>query len=141
MAITQLSVFLDNKPGKLAEVLCLLKDKGINMRALSLAETADYGILRMIVSDLPAAESVLQEKSAVTRTSVTAVRVDDRAGAMYDVVSVLGSAGINIEYVYAFTSPVSGNAYVVLRTDDAERCEAALRENGIGTLSDEEMEL
>ena len=141
MAITQLSVFLDNKPGKLAEVLRLLKDKNINMRALSLAETADYGILRMIVADVPAAENVLRETSAVMRTAVTAGRMDDRAGALYDIVSVLGNAGINIEYVYAFTSPVSGNAYVVLRTNDAERCEAALRENGIDTLSDSEMEL
>ena len=141
MAITQLSVFLDNKPGKLAEVLRLLKDKNINMRALSLAETADYGILRMIVADVPAAENVLRETSAVMRTAVTAVRMDDRAGALYDMVSVLGNAGINIEYVYAFTSPVSGNAYVVLRTNDVELCEKVLLENGIDTLSDNEMEL
>ena len=141
MAITQLSVFLDNKPGKLAGVLRLLKEKNINMRALSLAETADYGILRLIVSDIPAAESVLKETSAVTQTPVTAVRMDDRAGALYEVVSVLGNAEINIEYMYAFTSPVSGNAYVVLRTDDSARCEELLRENGIPTLSDEEMEL
>ena len=77
MAITQLSVFLDNKPGKLAGVLRLLKERNINMRALSLAETADYGILRLIVSDIPAAENVLKETSAVTRTPVTAVRTEE----------------------------------------------------------------
>ena len=141
MAITQLSVFMDNKPGRLAEVLRYLKDKNINMRALSLAETADYGILRLIVSDPAEAESALREASAVTRTPVTAVRMEDRAGALYDIVSILGPEGINIEYVYAFTSPVSGNAYVVLRTDDVEKCEEALHAAGIPTLSDEEMKL
>ena len=139
MAITQLSVFLENKPGKLAETVKRISEAGINIRAMSLADTKDFGILRLIVSDVAKTKALLTEQAIVTETEVVAVRMDDQAGALYRILKVLDGAQINVEYLYAFTGTKSDSAYVVLRVDNAGAAEKLLAESGVSTLSDAEL--
>ncbi len=139
MAITQLSVFLENKPGQLARAVKVISEAGVNIRAMSIADTMDFGILRIIVSDICATKELLRDMSIVTETSVIAVKMDDQAGALYRVLQVLNEAEINLEYMYAFTGSAAYSAYVVLRVDDVEQAEAVLNAKGIRTLSDAEI--
>lgn len=139
MAVTQLSVFLENKPGRLADTVRTLKEHAINIRALSLADTKDFGILRLIVSDTALAKDVLSGVSVVMTTDVLALRMDDKSGALSDILQVFEDADINIEYMYAFTGSDAGSAYVVLRVDRIEESEAALKAAGIDVLTDEEL--
>ena len=139
MAITQLSVFLENKPGKLAETVKRISEAGVNIRAMSLADTKDFGILRLIVSDVAATKALLTEQAIVTETDVVAVRMDDQAGALYRILKVLDGAQINVEYLYAFTGTKSDSAYVVLRVDNADAAEKLLAAGGVSTLSDAEL--
>jgi hypothetical protein len=128
----QISVFLENKPGSLYAVLKKLKEWNVNLRALSLADTAEFGVLRFIVEhpeDLVA--RLKEENFAATLTEVLAVGVEDRPGGLCDVVEVLTKAGISIEYLYAFVSPKGDRAYVVLRVEDLETAKKILEEKGI----------
>ena len=139
MAITQLSAFLENKPGTLAEAVAAISDAGINMRALSVADTNEFGVLRVIVSDVPKTKEVLSELTIASETPVIAVKMSDEAGSLKQILDILQAADINIEYVYAFTSASAGNAYVVMRVDDVEGAEAELQKAGKETLSDEHL--
>ena len=139
MAITQLSVFLENKPGQLAAAVKLISEGGVNIRALSLADTRDFGILRLIVSDNKKAKELLMEKSIVTETPVIAVKMEDEAGALNRILQSLQEEQINVEYLYAFTGSAAYSAYVVLRVDDAAHAELVLKNAGISTLSDPEL--
>lgn len=134
MAIKQLSVFVENKPGKLLDIVKTLADAQINIRAMSIADTKDFGILRLIVSDAERAKDILSEDCVVTVTSVIAAEMSDRAGALSTVLTALGNAGINIEYMYAFTASTQLGAYVVIRVNNNDEAEKALRDNGIATL-------
>ena len=140
MAITQLSVFLENRPGQLAAAVRTISEADINIRALSLADTKDFGLLRLIVDDIPKAKDVLSERSIVLETPVIAARMDDEAGALNHILQLLETTKINVEYMYAFTGAAAGSAYVVLRVDDAGTAEAALRAGGVSLLTDEEMD-
>ena len=140
MAITQISVFLENRPGQLAAAIRTISEAGINLRALSLADTKDFGLLRLIVDDVPKAKAVLSEHSIVLETPVLAVRMDDEAGALNNILKLLETMQINVEYVYAFTGATAGSAYVVLRVDDAEAAEAALSAGGVSLLTDADMD-
>ena len=140
MAITQISVFLENRPGQLAAAIRTISEAGINLRALSLADTKDFGLLRLIVDDVPKAKAVLSEHSIVLETPVLAVRMDDEAGALNNILKLLETTQINVEYVYAFTGATAGSAYVVLRVDDAEAAEAALSAGGVSLLTDADMD-
>ena len=139
MAITQLSAFLENTPGTLCETISAITDAGVNIRALSVADTKDFGILRIIVSDIEKTKAAINNDTVVKETPVIAVKMNDEAGALNSVLRVLRTAGINIEYVYAFTGAVHGNAYVVLRVDDVDQAEKMLGENGINTLGDSDI--
>ena len=139
MAITQLSAFLENKPGVLLEALTALKEAGVNLRALSVADSKDFGILRLIVSDVEKTRDIFGENIIVKDTPVIAVKMDDQTGALSNVLAILRDAGVNIEYVYAFTGAMQGSAYVVLRVDDIEGAENILTQKGIKTLNDEDM--
>ena len=140
MAITQLTVFLENRPGQLAKAVRLISDAGINLRALSLADTKDFGLLRLIVDDVPKAKAVLSEQSIVLETPVIAARMDDVSGALDRILRLLEKTQINVEYMYAFTGAAAGSAYVVLRVDDSAAAEAALQSGGVALLTDAEME-
>lgn len=139
MAITQLSAFLENTPGTLYQAVSAISDAGVNIRALSVADTRDFGILRLIVSDLEKTKKVLSDGVVITETKVIAAKMSDQAGALKKILRIIQDTGVNIEYVYAFTSPVAGSAYVVLRVDDEAGAEAVLAQSGIETLSDEDM--
>ena len=136
MAITQLSAFLENTPGTLYKAVSAISDAGVNMRALSVADTRDFGILRIIVSDIEKTKEVLSDDTLVTETKVIAVRMDDKTGALRNVLKVLQDGNINIEYVYAFTGGKTGSAYVVLRVNEVEDAEKVLEANGIKSLND-----
>ena len=112
MAITQLSAFLENTPGTLYQVVSALSDADVNLRALSVADTKDFGILRVIVSDAERAKKVLSDYTVAAETKVIAVKMDDHAGALKKILQIMQEAGINIEYVCAFTGARSRSAYV-----------------------------
>lgn len=134
MAIKQLSVFVENKPGDLLGKVKDLAAAKINIRAMSIADTKDFGILRLIVSDTDKAKEVLSEDSIVTVTEVIAAEMSDEAGALAKILSAFGEEGINIEYMYAFTASTELGAYVVLRVDDNATAERVLKANGISVL-------
>ena len=138
MSIKQLSIYLENKPGKLAEALRFIKEAGINIRALSLADTSEFGILRLITSDLEKAEELLSQKTVVKSTDVIAVKVDDRSGGLLEILEVLDQANVNIDYMYAFTARLR-SAYAVLRVDDCALAEQYLHESGIATLKGKDL--
>lgn len=136
MAITQLSAFLENTPGTLYKAVSAIAEAGINMRALSVADTRDFGILRIIVSDIEKTIEVLSEDTIVTQTKVIAVRMDDKSGALRDILKTLQDSSINIEYVYAFIAGKAGSAYVVLRVNEVEEAEKVLEASGFKSLDD-----
>ena len=116
MAIQQLTVFLENKQGRLAEVTRLLAKNNIDLRALSIADTAEFGILRMIVSDTEKAKQILAADGTLVQiTEVVGVRLSDQPGELAEVLSTLDSQQINVEYLYAFLTRTENSAYVVLR--------------------------
>ena len=136
MAIQQLSVFVENQKGKLLGTVKTLAEAGINIRAMSIADTKDFGILRLITSDNQKAMEVLADESIVNTTMVIAAKMEDRAGALYQVLQILSDAQINIEYLYAFTASEDFGAYVVFRVSDAAAAQEILNAHGVATLDD-----
>ena len=141
MAITQLSLFLMNQPGQLVDAVGILSEAGANIRAMSIAESYDFGILRAFVSDTDLAVSLLKEKYLISKTEVIAARMGDKSGSLYPILKALNEANINIEYMYAFTGTGVDEAYVVLRVNDVETAEAVLKASGIPTLSDDNLKI
>jgi hypothetical protein len=138
MKVEQLSIFLENKTGRLAEVTRTLGKAGINIRALSLADTSEFGILRLIVNDHEKAKAVLKEQGfTVGRTHVVAVQVDDRPGGLDDILQLLSDRGINVEYMYAFVQAGSKNALLILRFDKTDQALEVLTENKIPVIPGE----
>jgi len=140
MQIRQISIFLENKPGQLSAICRDLAGAGINIATLSLADTSDFGIVRMIVDDHEKAQNVLADKGHVVNVcKVVAVCVPDRPGGMAGVMSVLDKAGVNIEYSYAFAFHSGEKAVLVFRFGDNAAAEAALAEAGYTTLGEKEV--
>ncbi len=140
MKVKQMSVFLENKSGRLAQVTRVLGENGVNIRALSIADTTDFGILRLIVNDPDKTYQVLKEAGfTVSATDVIAVEVADRPGGLADILQSLQEAGINIEYLYAFVQKTPSAALVVLRVEQLDEAVKALQESGIHILSEEEV--
>ena len=140
MQIRQISIFLQNEPGQLSRICRDLADADINIAALSLADTSDFGIVRMIVDDHEKASRVLSEKGhAVKVTQVVAVCVPDRPGGMSEVMATLDKAEANIEYSYAFAFHRGEKAVLVFRFTDNAKAEAALKEAGFTTLTEAEV--
>ena len=141
MSIKQISVFLENKPGKLFELTGLLADNGIDMRALSIAETTDFGIARLIVGDAYGAARVLREGQFIAQYSdVLAFAVPDEPGGLHHLLGAFNDAQVNIEYMYAVLGGEKGRAYMIFRVTDTEAAERALTERGLQPLAPEEME-
>ncbi len=137
MAIQQLSVFVENKPGRLAQITASLANCGVSIRAFTIADTIDFGILRLIVSDTPRAAQALREAGvAASITEVLGVSIPDVPGAFAEVVKILADAGENVEYGYAFLTPEAGRAYVILRVNDIPAAARTLRAQNV-TLLDE----
>ncbi len=140
MKVEQISVFLENKSGRLAEVTDVLAGEGINIRALSLADTADFGILRLIVDDIEKAKRILKDNDfTVGRTEVLAVEVPDKPGGMAGLLKVLNNAGINVEYMYAFVQKSGEHAIIIFRFDELEGAIRALQAAEIRILTGEEV--
>jgi len=133
----QVSLFLENKPGRLAAVCDLLATKGVNLRALCVADAADFGVLRLIVEDPDEAACVLHDAGyAVSETDVLAVPLEDRPGGLARVTAALAGAAVNVTYMYAFLSRVEGRAVVIVRVEDTQfaRAVEALGAAGIPVL-------
>jgi len=140
MMAIQISVFLENKSGRLAEVTHALAGAEVNIRALSLAETIDYGVLRLIVDRPKEAKAALAEAGfTVTETEVIAVAMPDRPGGLAGIVDLVTRRGLNIEYLYAFVGHRGENAVVVFRIDKAQEAIAVLQEGGAHVLSAAEL--
>ena len=135
MKVEQISIFLENKPGGLEEVTGILKDAGINIRTLSLADTSDFGVLRLIVNDVDRASQVLKEQGFRTsRTVVVAVEVPDRPGGLHGILEVLSKNGINVEYLYAFVERSGEHAVIIFRVDAPDKAIEVLQKNGMTVL-------
>jgi hypothetical protein len=140
MSVKQISIFLENKKGRLAEVTRLLAASGVNIRALSLADTADFGVLRIIADDPDACLAVLKANGIIAQvTEVLAVEIEDRPGGLSRVLAALEGAGLNVEYMYAYVEKTKANAIVICKIDDRQRAAVVLKDNGIGTLSANEL--
>jgi hypothetical protein len=133
--IKQLSVFLENRPGRLAEMARVLGEAGCNMRAFVVADTAEFGVGRIIVDRPEAARAALQQAGfGVTVTNVIAVEVPDRPGGLAHVLEVLGDAGVNVEYAYCFVEPDGEVAVDIFRVEDSQAACAALERASIGVV-------
>lgn len=137
MAIKQLTIFMQNKQGSLVSVTDVLAKSGVNIRALSIAETQEFGILRMIVNNESVAEETLSKAGYLLKfTEVVGVKIGDEPGKLTAALDVLDRAGINLEYLYAFMARTEKHAYVVLRVADNAAAEAALEAAGFHLITD-----
>lgn len=135
MTVEQISVFLENKSGRLAEVAGVLAGAGVNIRALSLADTAEFGILRLIVDRNDRARQALKEGGfTVAKTEVVALEVPDRPGGLAQILRALDGAGINVEYMYAFVQRSGDNAILIVRFEEPDNAVAALTRAGVRVL-------
>ena len=140
MRVKQISIFIENRSGRLREVTEVLGGNGINIRALSLADTSDYGILRLIVDQPDKALAVLKQANfTLSETDVIAVEVKDKPGGLSEVLAILGNAGINVEYMYAFVEKSSNNAVVIFRIEDIEAAISALKKNDVIILDNKQV--
>jgi hypothetical protein len=137
MKITQISVFLENRKGRLSEVCSMLGQAGINIRALTIAETETFGVLRMVV-DKPSETVDLFRKNGITanRTDVVAAEVPDKPGGLAEVLKTLSDSDVNVEYMYGFVEKHSENALLVFRFDDPDRAAEILRQNGLKVIDE-----
>lgn len=140
MKVEQISIFLENKKGRLWKALKTLKDAGINIRALYLADTSEFGILRLIVPDPWKAKKVLEENDFAVKTSeVIAVELEDKPGGLASVLKILKDSQINLEYLYAFVHEKKGKAILFLKADDIDKTIKALQDGSAKILSAEEV--
>lgn len=141
MTIQQISIFLQNKPGAFSEIAKVLSANDINMRAMSIAETSDFGILRIIVDDNEKACSVLKEAGYIFKeTPVIAVEVADKPGALVQILDTLAEKKVSMEYMYAFLSRKTDSAYMVIRVDDPDHNAACLKEAGVNVITKSEID-
>lgn len=139
MTIYQISVFVENRLGRLSEITGVLARENIDIRALSIADTSDFGILRLIVDQPDKAVQALRDAGiSVKKTEVVAVRLSDRPGGLHEALVKLGENGITVEYVYAFITK-SDAAYVILRVEDNQKAAEVLRDSGYETLKDSDI--
>ncbi|MBQ0084230.1 MAG: acetolactate synthase [Clostridiales bacterium] len=136
MIINQLSVFLENKPGRLYAAVDVLAKNNIDISALSLADTSEFGILRLIVNDFDKAREVLRESGVIVkRNHVIAVAMNDKPGGMVDILKLLSENNMSIEYMYACVGKITGKALMVIRIDDYEQAEKVLLDAGYGEVN------
>ena len=132
MKIKQISIFLENTAGRIADVTKVLKDNSINLRAIMIADTADFGILRIITDDSEKALSVLKEAKFTTKTTdVLAISISDKVGALHDVMALFQNNGINIEYLYASLEKTGDTAIIIFKVEDPEKGLEVIKANGL----------
>ena len=132
MKIKQISIFLENTAGRIADVTKVLKDSNVNLRAIMIADTADFGILRIITDDSEKALAVLKDAKFTTRTTdVLAVSINDKVGALHDVMALFQTNGINIEYLYASLEKTGDTAIIIFKVEDADKGLKVIEANGL----------
>ena len=142
MSIHQISVFLENRTGQLAEITKLLADNGVDLRAISIAETADYGVARMIADDGQKASAILLAHGDIlSMTPVWAVEVPDRAGGLAELLAILAAGGVSVEYMYSLFTHKDGMAYMVLRISEEQKFQQIAKDNGIRIMTAAELGL
>lgn len=135
MQVEQISVFLENKSGRLSEVTAILAEAQVNIRALALADTSDFGVLRLIVDNNDKAVSILKESGfTVGKTAVVAVEIEDKPGGLNRILETLKNNDINVEYMYAYVRHSGKNAVMIFRFDNVSAAITTLSDNGIGVL-------
>ena len=141
MSLKQISVFVENKPGKMQQLTQVLADHQVDMRALSLAETSDFGIVRIIVDDVYAASTMLKEEGFIHNvTKVLGVSIPDEPGGLNKVLAILTEAAINVEYMYAFFGgSKAGHAYMIFKVADNKAAVAALAAQGVACVDQDEL--
>ena len=138
--LNQISVFVENKTGRLASVMKILTDNNIDIRALTIADTTDFGIIRLVVKDSESALTILKDNGCSANiTQVVAFNVPDSPGGMYSVIDAFESAGINIEYCYSLVTYKEGNASVIVRVADNNKAEELLLSKGIKLITADEL--
>lgn len=138
MSVNQVSVFLENKPGTLNNMTEVLAKNGVNIRALSLADTNDFGIVRMLVNDVFEATNVLKEENFVAKfTPVLVYKISDETGSLNEILKFFSEAEVNIEYMYAFAG--KKDAYMIFRVSDTKKSEVLLNAKGLKSLTQEEI--
>lgn len=137
MQVEQISVFLENKSGRLSEVTAILTEAGVNIRALALADTSDFGVLRLIVDDKDKAVGALKDNGfTVGKTEVLAVEVEDRPGGLNAILEILKANKINVEYMYAYVRHTGKNAVMIFRFDNIAAAIETLSARGIAILNE-----
>ena len=140
--VYQISVFLENRAGQLSEITTILAENGIDLRAISIAETADYGVLRMIVDDAQKATAILMQHGyLLSMTPVLVIAVPDQPGGISPVLATLAEGNIDIEYMYSLFTHVEGKAYIVFRVAEADKFVSLLATHGITPATAEELEI
>ena len=140
MTTNQLSIFMENKPAQLVKVTETLKEKGIDIRAMSLADTKDFGIVRMIVSDVEKAQSAMREKGFMsTITKVMCVAMSDTPGGLHTIIQLMADAGINVDYLYACITEIGKDAYIVMHVDNEKKAGEVLKEANIRMVTTDEI--
>ena len=138
--VEQISVFLENKAGRLEEVTRILAEANINIRALSLADTSDFGILRLIVNDNNKAKEELKKAGfAVAKTEVVAVEVSDQPGGLHHILRILKKANVNVEYMYAFVQQNGAHAVLIFRFDNLGEALRILKDNDVRVIQGEKL--
>ena len=127
MLVKQLSIFVENKPGRLSDIIKLLGEHDVNLSALSLADTTNFGVLRLIADKTDLAQAVLRDAGVVSKSSdVLALAIDDTPGALTGILDLFTANGVSVEYMYAFSKQLEGKAQMVVKTDSLEKAEALL---------------
>ena len=140
--VYQISVFLENRAGQLSEITTILAENGVDLRAISIAETADYGVLRMIVDDAQRATAILMQHGyLLSMTPVLVIAVPDQPGGISPVLATLAEGNIDIEYMYSLFTHVEGKAYIVFRVAEADKFVALLATHGITPATAEELQI
>ncbi len=140
MRVEQIAVFLENKSGRLAEITSIIAEEKVNIRALSVADTADFGILRLIVDDVEKAQTALKDKGfTVGKTNVLAVEVSDEIGGLAKVLRSIEAAGLNVEYMYAFVNKSGEDAVLIFRFEDMDKAIESLQAGGYTLLSGQQI--
>ena len=142
MAINQITIFLENKAGALLDVTKLLSENKVDLRAINIAETADYGLLRLITADNKQAEKVLKKENLIfTETPVLAVAIDDKTGALTDLLAIFAKNDINVHYMYSIFGSQDGKAYMIMQISDIEKATSILVENNILTAEPKDLKI
>jgi hypothetical protein len=140
MHVQQISVFLENKAGRIAEVTSVLSELEVNIRALAMADTSEFGVLRLLVDDNEKAEQALKNRGfTVGKTDVVAVEVEDKPGGLHHILSLLQNENINVEYMYAFVRQSGSNAVMIFRFDQIDAAVNKLKEGGVKVIEGGEL--